>query len=347
MRNIFKCITAIAAIGFVSVLSTQFNTTGAGKAWAGQDGVGQHRSVLRIADTGNFPVTRKLRIGLSKSMMIELPREVRDVVVSDPSIVDAVVQTSTRTYLIGKKTGQANAFFFDADGQQLLTLELIVERDATALSDLLNRLIDDADIKVEMLNDTVILTGRVRNPGDAATAATIASRFVVPGEGQGDVRNSEKVVNLLVVDANEQVLLKVTIAEMERNTIKRIGVNWSNANFGDSGFIGGTQNAFPTSAGSGANNFLTGTFGPSGDRAGCFSAGGAGVPGSIGGSILPNNIGAAGQALNCLTKTIEAFERNGCVNSRNHSIPLHCIRGGTRGCAKQRKGRQPSRRGRK
>jgi len=319
MRNIFRCVTAIATLGLAHVIGAQLTETGKGQAWAGQMDPGQHGSVLRIAESDNFPQSRKVRVGLGKSMLIELPREVRDVVVSDPSIVDAVVQTSTRSYLIAKKTGQANAFFFDSDGEQLLTLEISVERDVAVLNDLLNRLISSSKIKAEILNDTVILTGRVRNPSDASRAGDIASRFIVSDGGATDSRHHAKVINLLVVEANEQVLLKVTIAEMERSTIKRIGINWSNVNLGDSGLIGGTQNAFPITSGVGGNGFMTGTFGPSGDRGTCFSPGGIGIPGTIGGlntgnAILPNNLGVS-IAANCLTKTIEAFERNGLIRT--------------------------------
>ena len=314
MRNIFRYITAIAALGLVSVISAEILTKDSGKAWAGPSTEGQHRSILRIAESEHFPIRKKVRIGLGKSMMIELPREIRDVVVSNPEIVDAVVQTSTRAYLIGKqKTGQSSAFFFDADGEQLLTLEITVERDVTVLSDLLNRLIRHANINVEILNETIILTGRVRNPGDASRASDIASRFIVHAKGEPNERHREKVVNLLSVEANEQILLKVTIAEMQRDTIKRIGVNWSNVNVGNSGFIGGTQNKFPLTDQFGSNSFLTGTFGPSGNRADCFPGGGTGIPGTVGGALVTNALPLA--AVNCLTKTVEALERNGLLRT--------------------------------
>ena len=53
-------------------------------------------------------------VGLNKSVMVELPRELRDVIVSNPEFMDAVVQSSNRVYLIGKKIGNANVFFFDS-----------------------------------------------------------------------------------------------------------------------------------------------------------------------------------------------------------------------------------------
>jgi pilus assembly protein CpaC len=63
----------------------------------------QHQSFLRIAETTNGNA-RQITLGLNKSMIVELPREVREVVVSNPEQIDAVLQTSKRAYLIGRKT---------------------------------------------------------------------------------------------------------------------------------------------------------------------------------------------------------------------------------------------------
>ena len=56
---------------------------------------------------------------------------------SDPDKVDAVVQTSNRIFLIAKKLGQTNAFFFDSKGQQILTLEISIGADLKGLDGIL------------------------------------------------------------------------------------------------------------------------------------------------------------------------------------------------------------------
>jgi len=182
-------------------------------------------SILRITANTKLPVTRSVKVGLNKSMIVELPRDVRDVLASDPKVLDIVVNSSRRAYLIGTGLGQANAFFFDKNGERILTLEVVVDRDAAPLEKLLNRVIKKAKIKVEFINDTVVLTGSVPNPSDASRASDIAARFVVTDQPSSDVKYREKVINLLSTGAREQVLLKVTVAEMERQAIKQLGVN--------------------------------------------------------------------------------------------------------------------------
>ena len=163
-----------------------------------------------------FPIARKITIGLDKSMLIELPVDLQNVLVSNPEVVDAVVQSSRQVYLLAKDVGDANAFFMGADGQRLMFLEITVARDLTPLTDALNRLLPGARIKVEAVGDNVILTGSVINPIDSNRASEIANRYT---------KKKDSVVNMLAVGAKEQVLLKVQVAEMQRDAIRRLGVN--------------------------------------------------------------------------------------------------------------------------
>ena len=79
-----------------------------------------HKSTITFRER-DLPAVRLVKLGRNKSMLVELPRELRDVMVSAPEIMDAVVQTSNRVHLIGKLMGQSNAFFYGADGALILT----------------------------------------------------------------------------------------------------------------------------------------------------------------------------------------------------------------------------------
>jgi pilus assembly protein CpaC len=186
----------------------------------------KHTSFMRISAGTQLPAKREVKVGLNKSMVVELPKDVRDVIASDPKILDIILNTSRRAYLIGTAIGQANALFFDKNGKRILTLEIIVDRDPAPLERLLNRLIKNAKVKVEFINDTVILTGKVPHASDATKASDIAARFVVTDDPQGNQKYKEKVINLLSTGSKEQVLLKVTVVEMERSIIKQLGVTY-------------------------------------------------------------------------------------------------------------------------
>jgi len=200
-----------------------------------------HASLIRIPPGSQLPQTRRAILGVGKSMLVEVPVDLQNVLVSNPEVLDAVVQTSRQVYLLGKGQGEANAFMVGPDGQKVLLLEVTVQRDLAGLSDVLTRLIPGSRIRAETVGDNVVLTGSVVSPIDANRAADIAGRFIKKKDG---------VVNMLAVDSKEQVLLKVTVAEMQRNAIRRLGVNiGARAKGGSVSFTAISETSFPVSGG--------------------------------------------------------------------------------------------------
>ncbi len=172
--------------------------------------------ILRVDRVGPNQRLRRIKIGLNKSLIIRLPKNARDVLVSNPKKVDAIVRSANLTYLIGLEVGQTNVFFFDKNGREMLILEVEVERDLTSLRRMISRLLPDASIKIEAINDNVILSGVAKSSSEANRAKQLAEKFA------GD---EKKVLNLIQISGKEQVMLKVTIAEMQRDVLKQLGVD--------------------------------------------------------------------------------------------------------------------------
>jgi pilus assembly protein CpaC len=273
-----------------------------------------HTGFMKIGVNEPLPTVRHVLIGTNKSMVIELPRDLKDVAVSNPEILDAVVQKSNRVILIGKKLGDANVFFFDENGEQILTMEVRIERDMQVFNRLIERLIPGSHISAEVLNDTMVLSGNVVTPADSARAAEIAARFMqIPGESNATA--PIKVINMLQVEAKEQVMLKVVVAEVGRQLIKRLGVNWAGGAIGRDGAFGiGSNNQFPLSGDQGSNGFLSGVIGP--DTTRCL------LPSSFAGAVIPGSStlnGSGGSLppgpLSCFGYTVEAFEQAGLLKT--------------------------------
>jgi pilus assembly protein CpaC len=157
-----------------------------------------------------------VRLGVGKSMVIKLPAPAKDVIVGNPAIVDAIVRTQNRAYLFGRALGQTNVFFFDGEGRQILSLDLEVARDPLALQNLLERAIPGTRITVDTVNDNVVLGGVAANPGEAQRAMDLAVQLV------GDPK---KVLSTIAIAGRDQVMLKVRVAEMQRNVLKQLGVD--------------------------------------------------------------------------------------------------------------------------
>lgn len=192
--------------------------------------------LVKVDQGGLGRGSRSIVLGLNKAAIVELPVAARDVLVSNPAIVDAVVRSTTRTYLIALAVGQTNAFFFNDKGQQILNLEIRVERDLTGLRDALRHYFPDARLDVQAMNDHIVLSGSVATAADADKARDLAARYI----GKPD-----QVLNMLSIESKEQVMLKVTVAEMQRSVIKQLGVNLGTVgDFGNFALRLATNNKF-------------------------------------------------------------------------------------------------------
>ena len=159
---------------------------------------------------------RFLSLGIGKSVVVDLPRDVKDVLVADPKIANAVVRSAQRAYIIGGAVGQTNVVFFDADGQQVASYDIAVKRDLNGVRAALRQSLPG--IQIEGVGDSVILTGSVSSPVEAQQAGEIAARLV---------GGADKVVNSIVVRGRDQVMLKVNVAEVRRDIVKQMGVDLS------------------------------------------------------------------------------------------------------------------------
>ncbi len=175
-----------------------------------------HATDAMVTDEGSGQF---VRIGLNKSVVIKLPGNARDVVVGNADFVDVVVRSKNTAYLFGKQAGQTNVFFFDADGNQVLALDLEVAVDSLAIKKLLNRAIPGNHITVDSVGNQVVLGG-TSSPGDAKIAHELAQRFT----GKGNDPTS--VVNSIKIDGEDQVLLKVKVVEIQRDVLKQLGVDF-------------------------------------------------------------------------------------------------------------------------
>ena len=118
---------------------------------------GPRVQVIQVA--GGEASSRFIALGIGKSVIINLPADIKDVLVADPKIANAVVRSSRRAYLIGGAVGQTNIFFFDADGRQLAGFDIAVTRDLNGVRAALKQTMPEADIHIEGVGDGVMLSG--------------------------------------------------------------------------------------------------------------------------------------------------------------------------------------------
>lgn len=231
---------------------------------------------------------RFVPLGLGKSLVVDLPRDAKDVLVANPAIANAVVRSARRAYIIGVAVGQTNVFFFDAQGQQIAGYDIAVTRDLNGIRAAIKQAIPNADIKVEGVGaEGVLLTGSASNSAEAQQAFDIATRLLGVTSAAA-ASDGQKVVNAITIRGRDQVMLKVTVAEVQRDVIKQLGVNMS-----------GTLGTGILKLGTANNNFLTDNPFP-------------GLGQTLSGTALPLTYS---HGTNSVTATLKAMDRAGVIRT--------------------------------
>ena len=238
--------------------------------------------------------SRRLDLSIGRSVILDLPRDAKEVFVANPAVANAVVRSARKIFMLGVANGATSVFVMDAEGRQITSLEVNVGRDLAVLRQTLRTAIPTGRITVLPAGDSILLTGNVSSAGDAQQAVDIARAFVGQTGGDNKVGGTTSqassgqqgggsltgtVINAITINGRDQVMLKVTIVEMARTALKQLGVNvGGNWNVLDA--VGASVN--PASNLIGIGTGFTGALGAAGANvSGQFATGGATYGGTL------------------------------------------------------------------
>ncbi len=158
----------------------------------------------------------QFELPLNKTRPIELDRAVRDVIIGNPEIADVVVRAPGQVYLIGRSVGETNVFLVDSKGGLVRKLEVVVQPDGSSVEAAIRQLLPKERINAKGVGNSVVLSGVASSDGAAAQAQQIARRFVP---------EDENIVNMITVGSEQQVLIKVKVAEIQKSVLKELGAS--------------------------------------------------------------------------------------------------------------------------
>ena len=124
-----------------------------------------------------------------------------------------VLLSPVELFILGKKAGSMNIVLQDPEGGCTVK-DLVVTIDAAPLQAQLRELMpEETGIQVRSAENALLLTGRISDTVKLDQAMHLASSY---GEGR-------RVVNLMRVNAAQQVMLEVKIAEVSKSLIDKLG----------------------------------------------------------------------------------------------------------------------------
>lgn len=177
--------------------------------------VSSRRIAVRPPSNQSAAVPENFHLAVGKARSVVLPGDAREVIVGDSRVADVTVSNRRRLFVMGRQAGTSNVYVLDGNGVIIARMEVSVGADVEAARAAISRILPDDAIEVSAEGGTLVLSGTVSSDGAAGRAALIARRFV---------GSDQALVNLININREQQVLIQVRVAEVQRNLLKEIGV---------------------------------------------------------------------------------------------------------------------------
>ncbi|WP_197514287.1 pilus assembly protein N-terminal domain-containing protein, partial [Methylobacterium platani] len=68
-------------------------------------------------------VSRRIDLTMGRSLVIDLPRDAKEVFVANPKVANAVVRSTRKVFVIGIENGATSIFVMDGEGRQIAALD--------------------------------------------------------------------------------------------------------------------------------------------------------------------------------------------------------------------------------
>jgi pilus assembly protein CpaC len=163
-----------------------------------------------------------LDLELGKSIFVQTDFSVKRVSVGSAETLEVVVLSPKELQLVPQKKGTTNLILWDRKGDPAAVVDVSIGNSFTEIERKLRSILGSEDIHVEAVGEAIVLRGSVGGPIHVERASAIARSFF-PDKGE------QKVVNTLEVGGNQQVMIEVIIAEMQRNLGRRLATDWNSA----------------------------------------------------------------------------------------------------------------------
>ena len=236
-------------------------------------------------------------LSIGRGQLVTVPGNMADIFVANDQIADVQVKSQRQLYIFAKAGGETTLYASNAAGDIIWSANIRVGSNLDSVDQMLTLAMPEADIRVATMGtNTVLLTGTVAAPEDAAEAERLVEAFLGAGAN---------VVSRLRTATPLQVNLRVRIAEVSRSVVRSLGVNLASVD---------QSTGFQFGVGQGRGDWLP-QYNPGG-------AAGVGVTeGPAGASVIANVASGAtfaglGRFLGLdIASALDLAERDGLVNT--------------------------------
>jgi pilus assembly protein CpaC len=156
-------------------------------------------------------------LSIGRGQLVTVPGTMADIFVANDSIADVQVKSQRQLYVFGKSGGQTTVYASNGAGDIIWSANVRVGSNIDSIDQMLALAMPDAHVVASTMGtNTVLLTGTVAAPEDAAEAERLVQAFV---------GKDANVVSRLRMATPLQVNLRVRFAEVSRSLVRQLGTN--------------------------------------------------------------------------------------------------------------------------
>lgn len=175
------------------------------------------------------PLANAMELMAGTGKFIPLNKPAKAVFVANSEIVDVSAEFANMLYVYGLKQGSTTLHVLDAEGKIAYTETITVSMNTAVVMDAIKQVLPTANIKAEFVGGRLVLKGMVKNASDAEVALRIAQGFAGSDSGGplGSSGSDSGIINMMTTTAENQVMLRVRVAEVNRDITQAFGVQWN------------------------------------------------------------------------------------------------------------------------
>ena len=172
-----------------------------------------------------------VEVSQGKGTLLTLPRPISDIFVVNQGVADVEVKSPREVFVYGTGGGETTFYATDSRGETVYSATIRVVRNIDQVREMLRIAMPTSQIEVQSLGGIAFLTGTVGSPAEVTEAAELVKAFTGAGT----------IVNKLQAAVPPQVNLRVRFAEVSRDVLKQLGVNFQAIGGSDEFLLGVTR----------------------------------------------------------------------------------------------------------
>ncbi len=174
-------------------------------------------------------------VEVDKSTLLTIKEPSKRVSISNPKIAELNLISPTEVLINGKKIGITSLVVWDPQGKTSF-FDVIVTGNISRLEEQIKEVAPHDDIRAELAADTIVLSGHAKNQQTVDKVVRLAQAYAVSSEvkttttdaggvAKESAESSGKVINLIIIEAAQQVLLEVRVAQLDKTKMKELGIS--------------------------------------------------------------------------------------------------------------------------